>query len=433
VKRILGLFVALISAVVVVAPATAQSLPPAAANNPGYSWAAGPLKDLVAHHGWPRKDTSDLGRIATRRELARGLAELMTSRGESPPAKLVRPSDIAATAPDATAIAWVSTDRLLGAPGVAFDPNAKVTTRTAELAIVRIFGLGSELHALSTLHMQNGTRLAIPAGFAEEVLASELGLRHDYPTSYDYLETYAGAPMPLAELAGMVDGAIAIPGWKLASVDNFSSIVLPDLTTNQRTVIQAALAEVGMPYVWGGVFPHVQNLWGAPTAGGFDCSGLVWWAYKLNPASAAMGLGRDLIGRTADNMAWEDPSEKVSVAKLKAGDLVFFGAKGPKSPRGTISHTAISLGNGWIIQSSGSRGGVSVTHLLGYWDAALAWGRRPAAMKVATAVAAHPPATKPSPAPPAPKKPVTVTPASPALNLVPSGSGTDSSQAPTPN
>ena len=438
VRRILGVIVALLCAVVVATPAVALSLARAATNNPGYSWALAPLKDLVAHHGWPSSDTKNLGRIATRRELARGLAELMIARGKTPPAGLVRPSDIAANDRDATAISWVSTIRLLGAPGAAFDPNAPITTRTAELAITRIFGLGPELTALSRLHMANGTRIAIPSGFAEEVLAAELGLRHDYPTAYDYLGTYAGAPMPMAELAGMIDGAITIPAWKLASVDNFSSIVLPNLTTNQRTVIQAGLAEVGMPYVWGGTVPRVQDLWGAPTAGGFDCSGLVWWSFKINPASAAMGLGRDLMGRTADQMAWEDPSEKVSIAHLQAGDLLFFGPKGPKSARGSISHTAIALGNGWILQSTGSRGGVSVTHLMGYWDAALAWGRQPASMKATTAVVAHHPAATPStPKTPAPKPatttPAPVTPKPAPVSLVPSGSSSGTAQAPAPS
>jgi cell wall-associated NlpC family hydrolase len=196
--------------------------------------------------------------------------------------------------------------------------------------------------------------------------------------------------MPLANLAGTIDAAVNLSSWRIGSVADFASIVLPNMTVNQRTVVDAALAEVGMPYVWGGTSPNPQTLFGARVAGGFDCSGLVWWSYKLSGASAALGLGRDLRGRTADAMAWESPSERVSLATLKVGDLVFFGPAGQRSPRGSISHVAISLGNGWIVQSTGSRGGVSVTHLAGYWDSGLARARRPAAMRTGATVTTTP-------------------------------------------
>jgi len=428
VRRIRAALVGLVAAATIAAPAVAQTGP--APNNPGYRWAAGPLRNLVAHFGWPSRDTASLGRIATRRELARGLAELMNSRGETPPGNLVRPSDIAANDPDATAISWVSTLRLLGSPGAAFSPNGPVSTRTTEVAIVRIFGLGAEVHALATLHTQNGTRLRVPADFGQEVLAAELGLRYNYPSQYDNLETGPAAPMPLANLAGMIDAAVTMPPWRLGSVTDFTSIVLPNMTANQKTVVEAALAEVGMPYVWGGTSPNPQTLFGARVAGGFDCSGLVWWSYKLNGAAAAQGLGRDLKGRTADAMAWENPSEKVPLSKLKVGDLVFFGPAGPHSARGSISHVAISLGNGWIVQSTGSRGGVSVTHLIGYWDSALAWARRPVAMRGGTTVSAV--KTTPTAAPKTAPKPTSTTPAPSAPSLVPSQSGSGTAPAPAP-
>jgi hypothetical protein len=380
VKRLLAICAGLVCAAVTVVPALGLSLPPISVNNAGYAWAAAPLKDLVAHHGWPASDTASLGRIATRRELARGLAELLRARGRTPPVHLARPADIAANDPDLAAIEWVATTRLYGAPGVAFGPNATITTREAELAIVQIFGLTAQLNALSSLHTADGTRLPSPVGFGQEILASDLGLRHNYPTGSDYLETNAGAPMPLADLAGMVDAAVTLPAWKLTWVANLSSIALPNLTAGQRTAIDAALGVVGSPYIWGGVSPTVQSLFGGTTAGGFDCSGLVWWAYKLNPASAAAGLGRDIVGRTADQMAWEKPSEKIPVAQVQAGDLVFFGPNGPRTARGQIQHVVIALGNGWMIHSNTDTGGVSIEHLTGWWDAAIAWARRPAGM-----------------------------------------------------
>jgi len=417
VRRIRATVVGLAAAAAIATPAVAQSLAPAP-NNPGYRWVAGPIKNLVAHFGWPARDTANLGRLATRRELARGLAELMNARGQTPPASLVRPPDISANDPDATAISWVSTTRLLGSPGAGFNPAGPVSTRTAEVAIVRVFGLGAEVHALDTLHTASGTRLVVPPAFGQEILTAELGLRYNYPSRYDNLESGPTAPMPLANLAGMVNAAVTMPSWRLGSVNEFTTIVLPNMTANQMTVVESALAEVGMPYVWGGTSPHPQTLFGARVAGGFDCSGLVWWAYKLSGASAAKGLGRDIRGRTADAMAWENAAQKVPLSRAKVGDLVFFGPAGLHSRRGSISHVAISLGNGWIVQSTGSRGGVTVTHLAGYWDSAVAWARRPATMRVGTTVAV-----------------VTTTPASPRKStpsLVPGQSGSGAAPPPAP-
>ncbi len=427
-KRLRAALVGLAAAAAIATPAVGQSLTPAP-NNPGYRWATGAIGSLVARHGWPASDTANLGRPATRRELARGLAELMSARGQSPPVNLVRPSDIGPDDPDATAISWVSSIGLLGSPGATFNPGQTVSTRTTEVAIVRIFGLGAEVHALDTLHTANGTRLGVPTDFGQQVLAGELGLRYNYPSRYDNLEVGPAAPMPVANLAGMINAAVNLPSWRLGSVTVFSSIVLPNMTPNQKTVVEAALAEVGMPYVWGGVSPNPQTLFGARVAGGFDCSGLVWWSYKLSGASSALGLGRDLRGRTADAMAWEEPSEKIGLSQLKVGDLVFFGPAGPHSPRGSISHVAISLGNGWIVQSTGSRGGVSITHLIGYWDSAMAWGRRPAAMRIGTTLAAVKTTSKPAPATPSTPR---ATSATTSPGLVPGQTGSGPSPAPAP-
>jgi len=429
VRRFRAALVGLAAAVVIATPALAQTLG-AAPNNPGYRWAAGAVRDLVTRHGWPSGDTANLGRIATRRELARGLAELMSVRGQSPPPDVVRPPDIAPNDPDAAAISWVSTIRLLGSPGATFNPSGQVSTRAAEVAIVRIFGLGAEVHALDTLHTINDTPLSVPPDFGQEVLAAELGLRYNYPSRYDNLEVGPVSPMPLANLAGMIDAAVNLPSWRLGSVTDFTSIVLPNMTSAQRTVVDAALAEVGMPYVWGGVSPKTQTLFGARVAGGFDCSGLVWWSYKLSGASASLGLGRDLRGRTADAMAWESPSERVRLSKLGVGDLVFFGPAGPHSPRGSISHVAISLGNGWIVQSTGSRGGVSVTHLVGYWDSALAWARRPGSMRTGSVVVTV--KTTSTTAPKSSATPGGTTPAATTPGLVPGQSGSGTSPPPAP-
>jgi len=355
------------------------------------------MRDLVTRHGWPSSDQTPLGKIATRRELARALAELMRARGQVPPAGLRRPPDIPATDPDATAIAWVADTSLVGSAGARFSPSATVTGTTAESALVRILGLGPQVTALSRLHTTVGQTFRLPTGFAASILVAELGLRHNYPLGGEPLATATTAPLPLAELVGMVDGAIHMPSWRVWNVTKFSGIVLPGLSANQRTVIQNALTEVGQPYVWGGTSPASQRLWGLNLPGGFDCSGLVWWAYKLAPGTA--GLGTDIVGRTADNMAWERPAERIALSKMRPGDLVFFGTRGAATPRGQIGHVGIYLGNGWMVHSNGSSDGTTITNLATWWPSAMAWARRPAAMRTGTTAQ---PTTVSNPAPPAP-------------------------------
>ena len=92
-------------------------------------------------------------------------------------------------------------------------------------------------------------------------------------------------------------------------------------------MLRAALSRRGMPYVWGAAGPSA-----------FDCSGLVQWSF------AQAGI---LVPRVADDQALAGPA--VSVARLAAGDLLFYRTE-PAKP-GYISHVAIYLGNGWMIQA----------------------------------------------------------------------------------
>ena len=164
-----------------------------------------------------------------------------------------------------------------------------------------------------------------------------------------------------------------------ANLDRMSAyrtLRLPDMSAPRRALVEAALAQVGRPYVWGGDWPGPRSPWGAQAAGGFDCSGLVWWSFKGAPGARQMEGGARLLGRTADDMAFERPGQRIGVGAAGPADLVFFGPGGPRSRRGTISHMGIALGDGWIVHSAGSRGGPSVSHLDAYWPSATAFARR---------------------------------------------------------
>jgi two-component system cell cycle sensor histidine kinase/response regulator CckA len=62
---------------------------------------------------------------------------------------------------------------------------------------------------------------------------------------------------------------------------------------------------------------------------------------------------------------------------------MFFGARGPRSSPSEVDHTALYLGNGWFIQSSGE--GVTLLPFDGWYTHSFAWGRRPSAKRALAA------------------------------------------------
>jgi len=91
-------------------------------------------------------------------------------------------------------------------------------------------------------------------------------------------------------------------------------------------------------------------------------------------------FGYPIKGRGAHDIA-EESKSRIKLAQLVAGDVIFFAPDGPKSKVDTIYHTAIALGNGWFVHSTGSSDGVTIAYLgtpkhLTYWGDDFAWGRR---------------------------------------------------------
>jgi peptidoglycan DL-endopeptidase CwlO len=98
-------------------------------------------------------------------------------------------------------------------------------------------------------------------------------------------------------------------------------------TTQVTAALRAAESRKGLPYVWGAAGPA-----------SFDCSGLVQWSF----AQAGVSMPR-----VAADQARTGPA--VPVGQLEPGDLLFYHTD-PTDP-GYISHVAIYLGNGWMIQA----------------------------------------------------------------------------------
>ena len=124
-----------------------------------------------------------------------------------------------------------------------------------------------------------------------------------------------GAPPP-----GGAPPADAPPPGGLPGL--FGSPPAPAGGGDRAVVVQAALTQVGSSYVWGGAAP-----------GGFDCSGLVMWAFQ----QAGISLPHS-------SQALAQGGQPVALSDLQPGDVLTFYSD--------ASHTGIYVGDGMMIHSS---------------------------------------------------------------------------------
>jgi cell wall-associated NlpC family hydrolase len=98
----------------------------------------------------------------------------------------------------------------------------------------------------------------------------------------------------------------------------------------------------------------------------------------VQPFAGAAALAETLRGRTTYAMSGEvAPTSRIPFGDLRPGDVVFFGAKGPRSKPAQVDHMGIYAGGGWLVHSS--RFGTTVVPLAGWFRARFAWARRPLA------------------------------------------------------
>ncbi|EHI14925.1 NLP/P60 protein [Mycolicibacterium thermoresistibile ATCC 19527] len=107
-------------------------------------------------------------------------------------------------------------------------------------------------------------------------------------------------------------------------------------------VIRRGASQLGVPYSWGGGKPSGPSTGvgsGANTVG-FDCSGFTQFAFA--------GVGVLIPKYSGDQY---NTGRKVPVSQAKRGDLLFWGPGGSQ-------HVALYLGNGQMLEASGSAGKV---------------------------------------------------------------------------
>jgi hypothetical protein len=105
-------------------------------------------------------------------------------------------------------------------------------------------------------------------------------------------------------------------------------------STTARRVLARADDFLGVPYKWGGTSPRT----------GFDCSGYVQYVYADEGVRLPRTSRQQAVAGTRRPTRWDAAGP---------GDLVMFANPGEQ-----ISHVAFYVGNGRILHSSSSGGGV---------------------------------------------------------------------------
>lgn len=151
----------------------------------------------------------------------------------------------------------------------------------------------------------------------------------DIAWTSDEITATAKAPDPEPEEEAEAEPAPAQPAPASRSTERaevqeaepapvVASVVHADSSARQ-TILDAAASQIGLPYIWGGTTPGV----------GFDCSGLVQYAY----AQAGISLPRIASGQGASGVWVSDP---------RPGDIVYW----------PDHHVAIYAGNGMIYEAA---------------------------------------------------------------------------------
>jgi cell wall-associated NlpC family hydrolase len=201
--------------------------------------------------------------------------------------------------------------------------------------------------AQATLQQVKGT-LAQEVAAAAEAKAQQEAAAAAAARSASAAKAAAAAAAQAANVAGAVGGASAGAAATVSANQAASSAsggsssgstptsggggptsttinhVGPNGATNPggNAAVQAAISQLGVPYVWGGEAPGV----------GFDCSGLTQWAWSK------AGI---YIPRTADSQY--GATSHVPLTTLEPGDLLFYYNLDTDS---TVDHVVMYVGSG---------------------------------------------------------------------------------------
>src|SRR5262245_50747951 len=155
----------------------------------------------------------------------------------------------------------------------------------------------------------------------------------------------APAPAPSNDTAATDSASAESSSASVQSAPAETQVAVAAPPSTHGGAAGAAMSQLGTPYVWGGASP-----------GGFDCSGLVMWAFSQ--------VGVSLPHSSYAQYGYGVP---VSRDQLQAGDLVFFDGLG---------HVGIYVGGGQFVHAPHTGDVVKVSSLSEGWYAATYVGAR---------------------------------------------------------
>jgi len=153
-------------------------------------------------------------------------------------------------------------------------------------------------------------------GDAQALLSRTQGQLHDLVVQEEAARAAAAEAAVRARVAAAAGGRGASGGIQ------YVTHVPPPPSPGAAGAVAAAMSMLGVPYVWAGASP-----------GGFDCSGLVMWAWAR--------AGRPGLPHNA--LAQYESLPHVNISDLQPGDLVFFGSD--------IHHVGMYIGGGMMVNA----------------------------------------------------------------------------------
>jgi cell wall-associated NlpC family hydrolase len=125
--------------------------------------------------------------------------------------------------------------------------------------------------------------------------------------------------------------------------------------------IAAAESQIGLPYVWGG------GDTAGPTAGGFDCSGLVLYAvYQASGGAVTLPHLSEAQVMMGNPVAAGMGAQMLGSGQLAPGDVIgFYNLDGDNQ----WDHIGIYIGDGQMVDAPSTGQTVRIEHLTtGYWE-----------------------------------------------------------------
>ena len=206
------------------------------------------------------------------------------------------------------------------------------------------------------------------------LLATETKVQNDLTqiTAARTAAVSAASEQQISLVALSTGDASSVPGYLAAQTAGGQAVLAdktaPGVPAPLASAIWTASLQVGVPYVWGGETPL------SGTGAGFDCSGLVQWAY---------GQAGIALPRTAEDQY--QATTPVPASAVQPGDLVFW-----NDGTTSVQHVAIYVGDGIVLEAPSTGSVVSYAPL--WADGLVGFGAPtlPGTAAAATTTTTHP-------------------------------------------